>query len=53
MQVNIDNISDNLLSDLADLFKIFSDSAMSPTLTGPSKSLYIILILVESEKIGY
>lgn len=26
MQVNIDNISDNLLSDLADLFKIFSDS---------------------------
>ena len=26
MQVNIDNISDNLLSDLADLFKNFSDS---------------------------
>ena len=26
MQVDIDNISDNVLSDLADLFKIFSDS---------------------------
>lgn len=26
MKVDIDNISDNVLSDLADLFKIFSDS---------------------------
>ena len=26
MKVDIENISDNLLSDLADLFKIFSDS---------------------------
>lgn len=26
MKVDIDNISDNVLSDLADLFKVFSDS---------------------------
>lgn len=26
MTVDIDNISDNVLSDLADLFKVFSDS---------------------------
>lgn len=26
MKVDIDNISDNILSDLADLFKVFSDS---------------------------
>lgn len=26
MEVDIDNISDNVLSDLADLFKVFSDS---------------------------
>ncbi|WP_296114777.1 helix-turn-helix transcriptional regulator [uncultured Anaerococcus sp.] len=26
MEIDIDNISDNVLSDLADLFKVFSDS---------------------------